>query len=172
MCSSDLDAINLYNAIREDEEYFPEGADLGFLDYSKSFKGIRGGSPLRTGQINNLISGSGLRVAVPGDDINKEIHHLIEGSFSFAYFNALVVHKDPPRKKENEYLWESVQEMIEKEHHLSFFNFKLPLMIQGFFTIPDEKKKGNYLKIVPASNFRSEERRVGKECRSRWSPYH
>ena len=21
-------------------------------------------------------------------------------------------------------------------------------------------------------NFRSEERRVGKECRSRWSPYH
>src|SRR6266511_6057022 len=24
----------------------------------------------------------------------------------------------------------------------------------------------------PASEFRSEERRVGKECRSRWSPYH
>ena len=23
-----------------------------------------------------------------------------------------------------------------------------------------------------ATNFRSEERRVGKECRSRWSPYH
>ena len=22
------------------------------------------------------------------------------------------------------------------------------------------------------TNFRSEERRVGKECRSRWSPYH
>ena len=29
--------------------------------------------------------------------------------------------------------------------------------------------------IMPASNgnwYRSEERRVGKECRSRWSPYH
>ena len=25
---------------------------------------------------------------------------------------------------------------------------------------------------VVASRFRSEERRVGKECRSRWSPYH
>src|SRR2546429_5223774 len=25
---------------------------------------------------------------------------------------------------------------------------------------------------VPVSHFRSEERRVGKECRSRWSPYH
>ena len=24
----------------------------------------------------------------------------------------------------------------------------------------------------PAITFRSEERRVGKECRSRWSPYH
>src|SRR3712207_9094200 len=25
---------------------------------------------------------------------------------------------------------------------------------------------------VPISSLRSEERRVGKECRSRWSPYH
>ena len=27
-------------------------------------------------------------------------------------------------------------------------------------------------KTLPASVIRSEERRVGKECRSRWSPYH
>ena len=26
--------------------------------------------------------------------------------------------------------------------------------------------------VDPENNFRSEERRVGKECRSRWSPYH
>src|SRR2546425_12102120 len=26
--------------------------------------------------------------------------------------------------------------------------------------------------IIAVINFRSEERRVGKECRSRWSPYH
>ena len=25
---------------------------------------------------------------------------------------------------------------------------------------------------LPKANIRSEERRVGKECRSRWSPYH
>ena len=31
------------------------------------------------------------------------------------------------------------------------------------FTIPADKAYGQY---------RSEERRVGKECRSRWSPYH
>ena len=35
----------------------------------------------------------------------------------------------------------------------------------------------NFIKQVSAPNFklkgsRSEERRVGKECRSRWSPYH
>ena len=26
--------------------------------------------------------------------------------------------------------------------------------------------------VIRALHFRSEERRVGKECRSRWSPYH
>ena len=36
------------------------------------------------------------------------------------------------------------------------------------------KKKANHVVIagIFASFFRSEERRVGKECRSRWSPYH
>ena len=29
-----------------------------------------------------------------------------------------------------------------------------------------------YKKCMMMNNFRSEERRVGKECRSRWSPYH
>ena len=28
------------------------------------------------------------------------------------------------------------------------------------------------IKVEPVSGDRSEERRVGKECRSRWSPYH
>src|SRR3712207_9470819 len=33
-------------------------------------------------------------------------------------------------------------------------------------------KEGGYCCIVIANEVRSEERRVGKECRSRWSPYH
>ena len=28
------------------------------------------------------------------------------------------------------------------------------------------------MKIIASDPIRSEERRVGKECRSRWSPYH
>ena len=31
---------------------------------------------------------------------------------------------------------------------------------------------GDPIKLPIVSQFRSEERRVGKECRSRWSPYH
>ena len=31
---------------------------------------------------------------------------------------------------------------------------------------------GAYKVGLPRSDLRSEERRVGKECRSRWSPYH
>ena len=31
---------------------------------------------------------------------------------------------------------------------------------------------GNVVAVIPAARLRSEERRVGKECRSRWSPYH
>ena len=36
------------------------------------------------------------------------------------------------------------------------------------------KAEGNYeaLQLLPKNASRSEERRVGKECRSRWSPYH
>ena len=32
--------------------------------------------------------------------------------------------------------------------------------------------KNNYHQFPPLIYQRSEERRVGKECRSRWSPYH
>jgi len=37
------------------------------------------------------------------------------------------------------------------------------------FTVYPDFPQGGY---VDVSNYRSEERRVGKECRSRWSPYH
>ena len=41
--------------------------------------------------------------------------------------------------------------------------------------IPDTKRRFNaaeHLVHTTKKNHRSEERRVGKECRSRWSPYH
>ena len=45
----------------------------------------------------------------------------------------------------------------------------LPVSSTGHIILLDEFIK---LKISPAFYDRSEERRVGKECRSRWSPYH
>ena len=35
-----------------------------------------------------------------------------------------------------------------------------------------ESENPSYFRIALESHNRSEERRVGKECRSRWSPYH
>ena len=39
----------------------------------------------------------------------------------------------------------------------------------GAFTIAED---GKYALVLNLKGSRSEERRVGKECRSRWSPYH
>ena len=41
-------------------------------------------------------------------------------------------------------------------------------MLQQVMTNPGEI----IFREVPVPEVRSEERRVGKECRSRWSPYH
>ena len=43
----------------------------------------------------------------------------------------------------------------------------------GYLAVDDASKKAN-IKLIHAETYygRSEERRVGKECRSRWSPYH
>ena len=41
--------------------------------------------------------------------------------------------------------------------------------------VPTEEKVAKFVETVRGDNrpyARSEERRVGKECRSRWSPYH
>jgi len=40
------------------------------------------------------------------------------------------------------------------------------------FTAPDNEQAQRYFKRAIKLDPRSEERRVGKECRSRWSPYH
>ena len=54
---------------------------------------------------------------------------------------------------------------------------KLPLEKFKRYMIQDSIYLKNYARIYGkaifhAATLRSEERRVGKECRSRWSPYH
>ena len=66
---------------------------------------------------------------------------------------------------------------------LSLFALCLPWMVSAqsidddLYYIPskDKKEKKQEKKVTssaPTEEIRSEERRVGKECRSRWSPYH
>ena len=42
----------------------------------------------------------------------------------------------------------------------------------GVYVLRNKSKRVNVKNCVDTCGTRSEERRVGKECRSRWSPYH
>ena len=57
---------------------------------------------------------------------------------------------------------------------LTLFLCVATLSAQQVDTITIHSKMGHDLKnvIILPESYRSEERRVGKECRSRWSPYH
>ena len=44
--------------------------------------------------------------------------------------------------------------------------------IKTTISLPDFLLELGWKIVEGSSNSRSEERRVGKECRSRWSPYH
>ena len=50
---------------------------------------------------------------------------------------------------------------------IALFLFGMALMGDGL-----KQVAGNKLELILYRLTRSEERRVGKECRSRWSPYH
>ena len=75
---------------------------------------------------------------------------------------------------------DNVKKGIQQAPHRSLFNalgmtkeeMERPLV--GIVSSYNEIVPGhmNLDKIVNAVKQRSEERRVGKECRSRWSPYH
>ena len=44
--------------------------------------------------------------------------------------------------------------------------------LEGYWVVSEAEIYGKKINIDEATLCRSEERRVGKECRSRWSPYH
>src|SRR3712207_9250053 len=59
-------------------------------------------------------------------------------------------------------------QFLEANHQESF----LKIEIHHLFQIPLTAAHQVQLEILRYGIIRSEERRVGKECRSRWSPYH
>ena len=49
---------------------------------------------------------------------------------------------------------------------------KMEAFLENPYILLTDKKISNIQELLPLLSSRSEERRVGKECRSRWSPYH
>src|SRR5258706_1805745 len=45
-------------------------------------------------------------------------------------------------------------------------------IIKEAIQLKEAENRGMHLRVMRQARSRSEERRVGKECRSRWSPYH
>ena len=78
------------------------------------------------------------------------------------------------RRDKRGYEWKSAYRekealMLERGYpEVSPHDFYRELFPAGSLQQEPEDGKGNII----ATQIRSEERRVGKECRSRWSPYH
>ena len=56
-------------------------------------------------------------------------------------------------------------------HEVKFLSSNKRDQVVGWIYAPACKPEG-IVQLVHGFGERSEERRVGKECRSRWSPYH
>ena len=86
---------------------------------------------------------------------NNETHYTIV-SGTHALKDAIIEKFD----RDNGLVYDRKQIVVSCGAKHSFYNLAQVLWDEG-----DEI-------IIPAPYWRSEERRVGKECRSRWSPYH
>ena len=62
--------------------------------------------------------------------------------------------------------------IISIEAEKAFDKIQHPFMIKTLQKLSIEETYLNIIKAIYDKPTRSEERRVGKECRSRWSPYH
>ena len=54
----------------------------------------------------------------------------------------------------------------------ALINHLRAVLLERGITVPQGRRKLEAELLAILSDERSEERRVGKECRSRWSPYH
>jgi len=142
------DAEKLHKAYETEVQKFPI-KDWSRLKYDSYKKEIYNSNNIDAGVVNNLVKNSGIRVAVPGDDIYGDIFRLIQGKY-YTDFNANCVHKNKPSYEKNNGLWRKVIELAEKTNG----DVKYPFMIQGFYNVSDKSEENYGVKIVPASNFK------------------
>ena len=105
-------------------------------------------------QSGGQVTASVQTLRLTGDESGARPWHEITGESAqpLAAFDAVLMRKDPPF--DTEYIYAThLLEQAERE---------------GARVI----NRPRALRDHPEKQLRSEERRVGKECRSRWSPYH
>ena len=126
-------------------------------------------------------------LAINMDDVFSEILWLYEHDYRYWFNDAEI--EELHRFSSGFHVQTSEYEMLvkgfekpEESHKRDYFMTTSEILtyLKGWTTVPlTEKRMGEALKKAGfervqkrAENVRSEERRVGKECRSRWSPYH
>src|SRR2546429_8483367 len=80
-----------------------------------------------------------------------------------------------PTSSPNATIAEQAMSSHDKRLQISFRREKkdfMPSTSEGILYLKMCSRGANRAQDRPLSEIRSEERRVGKECRSRWSPYH
>src|SRR2546427_6462968 len=108
-------------------------------------------------------------LADPGAIVSRAIEFFRGGRFEYTL--------QPPalgRNSVDEFLFDTKQGFC--EHFASSFAFMMraagvPARVVTGYQGGDTNPVDGYM-VVRQADARSEERRVGKECRSRWSPYH
>ena len=85
--------------------------------------------------------------------VGQELFHMEQGDFAIVFPN--VIHH---------------YQVFGQGENKAIYLFLDPSLTQNFYE--DLQKYSPAYPIIDKEHVRSEERRVGKECRSRWSPYH
>ena len=117
---------------------------------------VLGGSNRKTANIGDVIVAT-VKQATPGGVVKK-------GDVVKA---VIVRSKSGARRKDGSYI------KFDENACVIIRDDKSPRGTRIFGPVARELRDNNYMKIVSLAPLcRSEERRVGKECRSRWSPYH
>ena len=112
----------------------------------------------------------GIKILDNLDDLKKESSNL--------FGQILKTHQTGPKGKEIKRLYIEEATEIDKEFYLSCLVDRASSKIafissaEGGMDIEEVALKNPNNVITYKLDYRSEERRVGKECRSRWSPYH
>ena len=147
-----LDAYIYYPKNLDQQSIEVYGKDVGIFDNG------------RYGSLASSLLATSVR-----SDVNPAIQKIIQGKIN----STSTIYRDGK-------IHDSVQEMILPGIFLILFYFLITFFGNQMLTSTTEEKENRVIEMILTTieartlivAERSEERRVGKECRSRWSPYH